>query len=116
MKGSSRQKLKGDEADQRADRRVHQRSQLTAPSDPSQHIFLTTINTTGGIGSTRVQLERVSPSPSPTHSTRESEWAKAEVVLNAATRCSRETELIRCRHLNCKLCLDYTNITILLQN
>ncbi|WMV08370.1 hypothetical protein MTR67_001755 [Solanum verrucosum] len=37
--------LKGDEADQRADCRVHQRSRLTAPSDPSQHIFLTTINT-----------------------------------------------------------------------
>ena len=28
-------------------------------------------------------------------SARESEWAKAEFVLNAATRCSRETELIR---------------------
>uniref|UniRef100_M1DZ14 Integrase core domain containing protein n=1 Tax=Solanum tuberosum TaxID=4113 RepID=M1DZ14_SOLTU len=49
----------------------------------------------GGIGSTWVQLERVNPSPSPTHTARESEWAKAEVVLNAATRCSRKTELIR---------------------
>ncbi len=49
----------------------------------------------GGIGSTWVQLERVNPSPSPTHSARESEWAKAEVVLKAATRCSRETESIR---------------------
>uniref|UniRef100_M1DYV1 Uncharacterized protein n=1 Tax=Solanum tuberosum TaxID=4113 RepID=M1DYV1_SOLTU len=28
-------------------------------------------------------------------SARESEWAKAKVVLNTATRCSRETELIR---------------------
>uniref|UniRef100_M1CNU6 Integrase core domain containing protein n=1 Tax=Solanum tuberosum TaxID=4113 RepID=M1CNU6_SOLTU len=48
-----------------------------------------------GIGSTWVQLERVNPSPSPTHSARDSEWAKAEAILNAATRCSRETELIR---------------------
>ncbi|KAG5585634.1 hypothetical protein H5410_046068 [Solanum commersonii] len=42
-----------------------------------------------------VHLERVNPSPSPIHSARESEWAKVEVVLNAATRCSRETEFIR---------------------
>ncbi|KAG5577118.1 hypothetical protein H5410_057252, partial [Solanum commersonii] len=42
-----------------------------------------------------IQLERVKPSPSSTHSTRESEWAKAEVVLHAATPCSRETKLIR---------------------
>ncbi|KAG5585306.1 hypothetical protein H5410_045740, partial [Solanum commersonii] len=48
-----------------------------------------------GIGSTWVHLERVNPSPSPTHSARESEWAKAEVVLTAATRCSRKTELIQ---------------------
>uniref|UniRef100_M1DWA3 Integrase core domain containing protein n=1 Tax=Solanum tuberosum TaxID=4113 RepID=M1DWA3_SOLTU len=40
-------------------------------------------------------LERVNPSPSPTHSARESEWAKEEVVLNTATRWSREPELIR---------------------
>uniref|UniRef100_M1DN13 Uncharacterized protein n=1 Tax=Solanum tuberosum TaxID=4113 RepID=M1DN13_SOLTU len=45
-----------------------------------------------GIGSTWVQLERVNSSPSPTHSARESEWAKAEAVLKAATRCSRETK------------------------
>ncbi|KAG5571602.1 hypothetical protein H5410_061368 [Solanum commersonii] len=49
----------------------------------------------GGIRSTWVQLERVNPSPSPTHSARESEWAKTEAMLNAVTRCSRETELIR---------------------
>ncbi|KAG5584875.1 hypothetical protein H5410_045309, partial [Solanum commersonii] len=41
-----------------------------------------------------VHLERVNPSPFPTHSARESEWAKAEVVLNVMTRCSREIELI----------------------
>uniref|UniRef100_M1DPW3 Integrase core domain containing protein n=1 Tax=Solanum tuberosum TaxID=4113 RepID=M1DPW3_SOLTU len=33
------------------------------------------------IGSLWVQLERVNPRPSPTHTTRESEWAKAEAVL-----------------------------------
>ncbi|KAG5599490.1 hypothetical protein H5410_030860 [Solanum commersonii] len=49
----------------------------------------------GGIGSTWVQLERVNPSPSPTHSARESEWAKVEDVLKATTRCSRKTESIR---------------------
>uniref|UniRef100_M1D8K5 Integrase core domain containing protein n=1 Tax=Solanum tuberosum TaxID=4113 RepID=M1D8K5_SOLTU len=49
----------------------------------------------GGIGSIWVQLERVNPIPSPTHLAQESEWAKAEAVLNAATRCSRETKLIR---------------------
>ncbi|KAG5615167.1 hypothetical protein H5410_014991, partial [Solanum commersonii] len=49
----------------------------------------------GGIGSTWVQLERVNPSPSPTHSARESEWAKAEAVLHVETRCSRETKLIQ---------------------
>ncbi|KAG5576572.1 hypothetical protein H5410_056706, partial [Solanum commersonii] len=48
-----------------------------------------------GIGSTWVQLERVNLSPSPTHSARESEWAKAEAVLNATTWCLIEIELIR---------------------
>uniref|UniRef100_M1DDI6 Polyprotein protein n=1 Tax=Solanum tuberosum TaxID=4113 RepID=M1DDI6_SOLTU len=48
----------------------------------------------GGIGSTWVQLEKENPSPSSTYSARENEWAKSEAVLNAATRCSRETELI----------------------
>ncbi|KAG5590360.1 hypothetical protein H5410_040874 [Solanum commersonii] len=40
-------------------------------------------------------MERVNPSLSPPQSARESEWSKVEVVLNAATRCSRETELIQ---------------------
>uniref|UniRef100_M1DC96 Uncharacterized protein n=1 Tax=Solanum tuberosum TaxID=4113 RepID=M1DC96_SOLTU len=35
------------------------------------------------IRSSWVQLERVNPRPSPTLSTRESEWAKAEVVLKS---------------------------------
>uniref|UniRef100_M1DSV7 Uncharacterized protein n=1 Tax=Solanum tuberosum TaxID=4113 RepID=M1DSV7_SOLTU len=48
-----------------------------------------------GIGSTWFHLERVNPSPSPTHLARVSEWAKVEAVLKAATRCSRETESIR---------------------
>ncbi|KAG5610416.1 hypothetical protein H5410_021697 [Solanum commersonii] len=45
-----------------------------------------------------VQLERVNPSPSPTHSARESEWDKADVVLNVAIRCSRKTDLIRAKN------------------
>ncbi|KAG5571394.1 hypothetical protein H5410_061160 [Solanum commersonii] len=48
-----------------------------------------------GIGSTWVQLKRVNPSPSPTHSAQESEWAKAEAMLSVATWCWREIELIR---------------------
>ncbi|KAG5582248.1 hypothetical protein H5410_052875 [Solanum commersonii] len=43
----------------------------------------------------RLKDKRVNPSPSPTHSAQESEWSKAEDVLNAAIRCSRETKLIR---------------------
>ncbi|KAG5571353.1 hypothetical protein H5410_061119 [Solanum commersonii] len=35
------------------------------------------------IGSSWVQLERVNPRPFPTHSARESEWAKGEVVLKS---------------------------------
>uniref|UniRef100_M1E0G4 Uncharacterized protein n=1 Tax=Solanum tuberosum TaxID=4113 RepID=M1E0G4_SOLTU len=34
------------------------------------------------IGLSWVQLERVNPKPSPTHSARESEWTKAKVVLH----------------------------------
>ncbi|KAG5576540.1 hypothetical protein H5410_056674 [Solanum commersonii] len=49
----------------------------------------------GGVGSTWVQLERVNCSPSPIHSARESEWAKADVELKETTRCLRETKLIR---------------------
>ncbi|KAG5590975.1 hypothetical protein H5410_041489 [Solanum commersonii] len=48
-----------------------------------------------GVGRHEVQLERVNRSPSPTHSVRESEWAKAEVVLHAASGCPRGTHLIR---------------------
>ena len=48
-----------------------------------------------GLGRHKVQLDRVNPSPSPIHSAQESEWAKVEAVLHAATRCSREIELIR---------------------
>uniref|UniRef100_M1E048 Uncharacterized protein n=1 Tax=Solanum tuberosum TaxID=4113 RepID=M1E048_SOLTU len=43
----------------------------------------------------RKRLERVNPSPYPTHSVRESEWAKAEAVLHAASGCPRGTHLIR---------------------
>ncbi|KAG5590923.1 hypothetical protein H5410_041437, partial [Solanum commersonii] len=96
-----------------ADHRMYRRSQLTLPKGPSQPIFKhykylfkflarerghktkTTKLIAGGIGSTWVHLGRVNPSPSPTHSARESEWAKVEAVLKAATRCSRETESIR---------------------
>ncbi|KAG5571843.1 hypothetical protein H5410_061609 [Solanum commersonii] len=86
----------------------------------------------GGIGSTWVQLERVNPSPSPTHSARETKSSKAEAVLKTETRCSREIESIQGiapvgldpnpfgwvilllynrRHLNYKFCLDYVNIS-----
>ncbi|KAG5571975.1 hypothetical protein H5410_061741, partial [Solanum commersonii] len=53
----------------------------------------------GGIGGHEVQLERVNPSPSPTHSAPESEWAKVEFVLHAASGCLRETHLIRAHSL-----------------
>ncbi|KAG5572700.1 hypothetical protein H5410_062466 [Solanum commersonii] len=47
-----------------------------------------------GVGRHEVQLERVNPSPSPTHSARESEWVKAEDVLHAASGCPRGAHLI----------------------
>ncbi|KAG5587430.1 hypothetical protein H5410_047864, partial [Solanum commersonii] len=59
------------------------------------HKTKTTKLIASGIGSTWVQLERVNPSPFLTHSARERECTKAEAVLNAATQCSREIELIR---------------------
>ncbi|KAG5594752.1 hypothetical protein H5410_035984, partial [Solanum commersonii] len=46
------------------------------------------------IGSSWVQLERVNPRPSPTHSAGESEWAKGEACYSRNS-CSRETELIQ---------------------
>ncbi|KAG5630661.1 hypothetical protein H5410_002378, partial [Solanum commersonii] len=59
------------------------------------HKTKTTKLIAGGFGSTWVQPESVNPSHFPTYSAQESEWANAEYVLNAATRCSREIELIR---------------------
>jgi len=47
------------------------------------------------LGRHEVPLERVNPSLIPAHLARESEWAKAEVVLHAASGCSRETHLKR---------------------
>ncbi|KAG5610580.1 hypothetical protein H5410_021861 [Solanum commersonii] len=119
MRRGSRLKLEGDEIDQTMDCRVYWRSRITSPKGPLQHKFSNTINTSktlilgcfwlaqergrktkttkllaGGIRSTWVQLERVNPSPSPIHLARESEWAKAEAMLNAVTQCLRETELI----------------------
>ncbi|KAG5613718.1 hypothetical protein H5410_013542, partial [Solanum commersonii] len=85
--------LKGEVLDQRVDRKVVRRSRLTVPKRGRKTRVTQLI--AGGIGLTWVQLERVNPSPSPTHSARESEWAKAEVLLKAATWCTRETELIR---------------------
>uniref|UniRef100_M1DNZ1 Integrase core domain containing protein n=1 Tax=Solanum tuberosum TaxID=4113 RepID=M1DNZ1_SOLTU len=51
-----------------------------------------------GVGRHEVQLERVNLSLIPTHSTRESEWAKVEDVVHAASGCPRETHLIRAIH------------------
>uniref|UniRef100_M1DJN2 Uncharacterized protein n=1 Tax=Solanum tuberosum TaxID=4113 RepID=M1DJN2_SOLTU len=47
-----------------------------------------------------VQLDKVNPSPSPTHSARESEWAKAEIVLHAESGHPRGTHLIRVREVS----------------
>uniref|UniRef100_M1DF02 Integrase core domain containing protein n=1 Tax=Solanum tuberosum TaxID=4113 RepID=M1DF02_SOLTU len=52
----------------------------------------------GGIGSTWVQLERMNPSPFPTHSAPESEWAKAEFVLNVATQGGEYVEQYSCEN------------------
>ncbi|KAG5580235.1 hypothetical protein H5410_050862, partial [Solanum commersonii] len=84
----------GDEIDQMANRRMYRRSRLTSPKERGRKTKTTKL-IVGGIGSTWVQLERVNPSPSPTHSARESEWDKVEAVLKAATRCSRETKSIQ---------------------
>ncbi|KAG5580514.1 hypothetical protein H5410_051141 [Solanum commersonii] len=78
----------GCEKEQPACCRAVPRSSTISPYDPGL-----------GLGRHEVQLERVNPSPSPTNLARESEWAKAEVVLKVATRCSRETELIRGKFL-----------------
>ncbi|KAG5606654.1 hypothetical protein H5410_028146 [Solanum commersonii] len=59
------------------------------------HKTKTTKLIVGGIGLAQVQLERMNPSPSPTHLPQKSEWAKTEAVLNAATWCLREIELIQ---------------------
>ncbi|KAG5571357.1 hypothetical protein H5410_061123 [Solanum commersonii] len=85
------------------DRRAHlasRRSTWRSPFVPRGRKTKTTKLIAGG--STWVQLERVNPSPFPTHSARESEWVKAEAMLNAAIRCSRETELIRSKLLERK--------------
>uniref|UniRef100_M1DVG1 Uncharacterized protein n=1 Tax=Solanum tuberosum TaxID=4113 RepID=M1DVG1_SOLTU len=98
----------GDEMEQSVCCRSVPQSSTISPNDSKREECLwfarergrktkTTKLIAGGIGSTWVQLERVNPSPSPTHSARENEWAKVEDVLNAATRCSRKTELIRGR-------------------
>ncbi|KAG5631208.1 hypothetical protein H5410_002925, partial [Solanum commersonii] len=110
----------GDKTYQRAVRRVNRRSQLTTPNDPLLYRFFKTINTLmvelneivvantisplcfrlarergRKTKTTKLMFKRVNPSPSPTHSARESGLAKVEVVLHAITRCSRETELIQ---------------------
>ncbi|KAG5610735.1 hypothetical protein H5410_022016, partial [Solanum commersonii] len=90
----SGQKLKDDEADQRANHQVHRRSRLTAPSDPSRDtLFLAFEDFKSSnskklelqirfhlsvfglfervpvvIGSSWVQLKRVNPRPFPIHS------------------------------------------------
>ncbi|KAG5580811.1 hypothetical protein H5410_051438 [Solanum commersonii] len=78
---------------------------LTETSTTTPIIFGTTIPSEVTLGidaqisstilGTDAQLERVIPSHYPIHSARESEWAKAKAVLNAATQYSREIKLIR---------------------
>ncbi|KAG5591337.1 hypothetical protein H5410_041851, partial [Solanum commersonii] len=64
------------------------------PNDPLQHKYVKTINTMR-VGRHEVQLERLNPSSMSTHSTRESEWVKAEVVIHAVIGHSRGTRLKR---------------------
>ncbi|KAG5571230.1 hypothetical protein H5410_060996, partial [Solanum commersonii] len=47
------------------------------------------------LGRHEVQLERVNPSPYPTHSARESESTQVETILHSASGCSRGSHLIR---------------------
>uniref|UniRef100_M1DL54 Integrase core domain containing protein n=1 Tax=Solanum tuberosum TaxID=4113 RepID=M1DL54_SOLTU len=67
-------------------------SDTVIPSEVTPGINAQILSTIPG---TNAQLEGVNPSPFPTHSAQESEWTKAEVVLNAETRHSREIELIQ---------------------
>ncbi|KAG5571400.1 hypothetical protein H5410_061166, partial [Solanum commersonii] len=115
--GDEMEQSEGDDIDQKVDHRAYLQSRLTTQWSSASQIFkhykclfkylcfwltreggcktkLTKL-IASGIWSTWVQLEIVNPSPSPTHLAGEREWAKAEVVLNVATRFSRETELIR---------------------
>ncbi|KAG5610260.1 hypothetical protein H5410_021541 [Solanum commersonii] len=76
---------KGDESNQKVDRRSNQRSRLTF----LETIFLSfeDFNFLSNLKWVLkilhwVQLSRVKPKPSPTHSARESEWTKAKVVLH----------------------------------
>ncbi|KAG5584895.1 hypothetical protein H5410_045329 [Solanum commersonii] len=77
----------GSEKEPSVCRRAVSRSSTMSPNDPKHDDV--------GVGRHEVQLERVNPSPSPTHSAQENEWAKAEVVLHIASGCSRGTHLIR---------------------
>ncbi|KAG5631685.1 hypothetical protein H5410_003402 [Solanum commersonii] len=83
--------------------RGHRQSELTVPKFLGDIVLeLEDLKTPNSmklepvvIGSSWVQLERLNPRPSTTHSARESEWDNAETVLKCATRCSREIKLIR---------------------
>ncbi|KAG5570479.1 hypothetical protein H5410_060245 [Solanum commersonii] len=72
--GSEMKQSEGDEIDQTIDRRVYRRSRLTSLKERGRKTKTTKL-IAGGIGSTWVHLDRVNPSPSPTHSAREREWA-----------------------------------------
>ncbi|KAG5599817.1 hypothetical protein H5410_031187, partial [Solanum commersonii] len=67
----------GNEREQTARRQIVSRRTTISPNDSKREDAEDKI-----IGSLWVQLERVNPRPSPTHSARESDWAKVKAGSN----------------------------------